>query len=367
MSISARSYLLAGVAAVGATAVALAPVQPLPPDIAVTAEQPVLDASASREAVQLLAAVQGMTVRPAHRSSAPTSTELRAAVAAIQTVAAPNAVVTDPAPGMDELAPTAFPAAGNAIKDAYDLVEEYVAWGVSLAQWAVGWVPWVGLLSGQIGIFYTFGEAIAHSVVYNFADWVGGSVSFGQGVTNIGADTVQAVVNLVGDEVRWVRSFFPPLPPLPPIGSATGEQLRDDVGVTRVGSAERDQSPEQAPVEVADTTVLAPVQRNAPMSVSGADTEVPVVDEIDTSKSDGPVADTSTVDGSRADTLRKPGSRTPLRETLREVARAATDSVERARGAGKDADRGSATKPVKRTATTTSTPRKSTASAAAAD
>lgn len=272
-----------------------------------TSEPPVVDASASEQTVQLLAAVQGMTLRPTPAPAQPTPEEVHAAAAALQAVTAP-----------DEVAPAAFPGAGNAIKDAYDLVEEYVAWGVSVAQWAVGWVPWVGLLSGQIGIFYDFGEAIARSVVYNFADWVGGSVSFGQGLANIGNDTAQAVSGLVRDEIRWVRSFFPPLPPLPPIGSAADAELRPAVGVARSGAAAQESAEETTPVTREESAVQVPAATEA--------TE---------------------------DTLQRPSSRTSLRDTLREVTRTATDSVERARDAGvKHGARGVVKKPAKKTATT---------------
>ena len=43
---------------------------------------------------------------------------------------------------------------------------------------AVGWIPWVGWLSPQIMIFYFFGERIFHSDVFNFADWLWGSLPF---------------------------------------------------------------------------------------------------------------------------------------------------------------------------------------------
>lgn len=352
---SVRSYLLAGVAAVGAAAVAFAPVQALPPDIAVTAEQPVLDASASREAVALLAAVQGLAVRPASppvAPTAPTPDEVQAAVTAIQELAAPGApATTAAADSAIEVGTAAFPGAANAIKDVYNLIEPYVAWGVEVAQWAVGWVPWVGLLSGQIGIFYTFGEAIVYSVVFNVADWIGGTVGFGEGLANIAAATSQAVTDLIRDEINWVRSFFPPLPPLPPVLPAalpmslptslpTSEaHPAQQVGIAKAGAAaevtgsptattvvEGDLPADEAPEPPAQAP-RQPVQRGALL----AETD-PVEDD-----SSAPDAGESPAPGVDVRPGPRPG--TALRDSLQEVARAATASVERARGAADRTDR----------------------------
>ena len=83
------------------------------------------------------------------------------------------------------VAPTSV---GTSIKAIYNTVEPWVRYGFDVAAYAVGWVPYVGWLSGQIPIFYNFGERIARSITYNFADWLDGRISFGQGLINIGVD-----------------------------------------------------------------------------------------------------------------------------------------------------------------------------------
>jgi hypothetical protein len=74
------------------------------------------------------------------------------------------------------IAPT---STGTSIKAIYNAVEPWVQWGFELAAYAVGWVPYVGWLSPQITIFYHFGERIVRSIVFNFADWLDGNITFG--------------------------------------------------------------------------------------------------------------------------------------------------------------------------------------------
>ena len=60
-----------------------------------------------------------------------------------------------------------------------------------MAAWAVGWIPYVGWLrAADHGIGYTFGESIVRSIVFNIADWLGGNVSFGEGLVNVGIETI---------------------------------------------------------------------------------------------------------------------------------------------------------------------------------
>jgi hypothetical protein len=73
----------------------------------------------------------------------------------------------------------------------------------------------VGWLAPQIMIFYNFGERIARSVTFNVADFLGGNVSFVQGVGNVAVDTINSFITLANDELAF---FLPPLPPIPPMG-----------------------------------------------------------------------------------------------------------------------------------------------------
>lgn len=206
MTVSVRSYLMAGAAAATATAIVLTPVQAMPGDITVPAQPTSAQQPLSQAMVDLLAAASRMT-------------------AALPNPTLPNPTL--PTPSANGVAPAAavtatpsanalaFPGIENAIINTYDTVEGWVAYGVSLAEWAVGWVPLVGLLAPQIGMLYNFGEAIVGSAVYNFAHWIGGNVNFIQGINNVINDAFTAGINLVNAEIDWVLSFLPPLPPLP--------------------------------------------------------------------------------------------------------------------------------------------------------
>jgi len=101
------------------------------------------------------------------------------------------------------------------IKNTYNAVEPWVQWGFEVAAYALGWVPYVGWLAPQINIFYNFGEQIVRSITFNIADWIGGQISFVQGLSNVGVDTVNAFIYLANAQLAF---WLPPLPPIPPIG-----------------------------------------------------------------------------------------------------------------------------------------------------
>ena len=107
-------------------------------------------------------------------------------------------------------APTDF---AGSIKSTYVAIEPWVHYGFQLAQYAVGWVPYVGWLSPQIDIFYHFGERIVRSVVFNSADWLWGPLPFAVGLGNIARDSWNSLVQLGIDQWNF---WLPPLPPLPP-------------------------------------------------------------------------------------------------------------------------------------------------------
>lgn len=199
MDVSVRPFLAAGAAAITAATLTM-------PSSAPTPASPV-----EVSAVRLSAAVQpviAQVIPPA----------LAGALSRVLPTTAP-AVTAAAQPVASALA---FPGIGNAIKSVYNAVEPWVAWGVDVAAWAAGWVPFVGLLAPQIVYLYNFGEAIVQSVVFNFADWISGQVSFGQGVVNIANDSWNATVTLINTEIGWLLSFLPPFPPIPPIGLSTG-------------------------------------------------------------------------------------------------------------------------------------------------
>ena len=100
----------------------------------------------------------------------------------------------------------------DAIINTYHAIEPWVRWGFEVATYAVGWIPWVGWLSGQIMIFYNFGERIVESLVVNSANWLWGPLPFLEGLGNIAEDSWNALVQLGRDQWNF---WLPPLPPLP--------------------------------------------------------------------------------------------------------------------------------------------------------
>ena len=76
---------------------------------------------------------------------------------------------------------------------------------------------------GQIPIFYNFGERIARSITFNIAFWLDGDISFGQGLVNVGVDTVNAFIQLGIDQWNFWLWPLPPLPPIFPVIAIFGD------------------------------------------------------------------------------------------------------------------------------------------------
>jgi hypothetical protein len=133
---------------------------------------------------------------------------------AVRALTAASAVLTPV--GMTNAA--AVPAAfGDGIKASYNLIEPYVQYGFEVAAYAVGWVPWVGWLAApQILFFYDLFEPMVQSGLFNILDWLGGSITFAQGLNNFFAATTASINYFIQTEINWFFSFLPPLPPLPP-------------------------------------------------------------------------------------------------------------------------------------------------------
>jgi hypothetical protein len=199
MVISFRSVLTAGVATVTAFAVAFAP--------SIEGARPAT--AAAPQIVQVAAPAMTLTagVQPLAAASV---TDVLAFIE--HYVVPPSAGASFPTP---HFPPTVAPTSiGSSLIWIYNAVEPWTRWIADVAAYAVGWIPYVGWLSGQIPIFYNFGERIARSITYNVAYWLDGNISFGQGLGNVAVDTVNAFIQLGIDQWNF---WLWPLPPLPPI------------------------------------------------------------------------------------------------------------------------------------------------------
>jgi hypothetical protein len=211
MSVSARSYIAAGLAVLTAGVIAI--------PTSVGAPAP-LSASVQKEQVALLAAARSFTapvasplgflvLAPPH-AAAPTNST-RGAVITASPTAAPAAA----APAA-QAALVGFPGIQDAIINAYNVINPWIDYGVNLAQYAVGWIPVASFFAPQIGIFYySLIEPIMTSAVYNTAYVLGGSIGLVQGISNVINDSINAGIGFVNAEISWALSFLPPLPPLP--------------------------------------------------------------------------------------------------------------------------------------------------------
>ena len=193
MQISARSVLMSGMATLTASAIALTPVQALPRDVAVPAANAAVQQVPSQQLVDLLAAVQRL---------APTGS---GAASLVEQQAAPAAGLL------------AFPGLGNAIINAYNAIEFWVDYGVDVAAYAVGWVPFGWIIGDQIQIFYnSLIEPIARTITYNLGWWIGGSVSLLQAINNDILGSANAFIGFANAEINWGWGLLPPLPFPPP-------------------------------------------------------------------------------------------------------------------------------------------------------
>ncbi|RDH77847.1 hypothetical protein DVS77_13380 [Mycolicibacterium moriokaense] len=183
---------MSGVAALTATALVVTPIQALPRDVTVAADPAPEQPAVSQQFVDLLAAVQRL-------ASTPGSAQLAADA---------------PAPAA---ALVAFPGLGNAIINTYNAIEPWVQYGVDVAAYALGWIPFGWIAGDQIQIFYTsLIEPIAKTITYNIAYWIGGSEGFLQGLNNVILDSANAGIGFLNAEINWGWGLLPPLPFPPP-------------------------------------------------------------------------------------------------------------------------------------------------------
>lgn len=243
MTVSVRSYLVAGLVAATVGTAAIVPVNP--------AGRTDADALSLRSSTFDLSAAVSPLIQP--------FTAAVLGLAGTTAEAAPGAAAVAAATG----------SAGEAIINTFNAIEPFVQYGFELTAWAAGYLPWpIGWLGQQINIAYNTGEPIVQALVYSFAylidgqfDLIGLTLTYGLNL---------AVTNFVQGEINWVLSFLPPLPPLPPpppfptaaVASRAVAAAPVDaapVDVAPVDAAPIDASPVDAsPVDAAPETSAVP-------------------------------------------------------------------------------------------------------------
>lgn len=111
----------------------------------------------------------------------------------------------------------------GAIKNTYNAVEPWVAWGFELAQWGMGFVPGLWWVAPGISLGYFSIEPLVQAGVFTFADVLG--LNFAQIGPDIQQGVQESANNFVNYSLAWIQSLipFPPLPPFPPRPGAAVE------------------------------------------------------------------------------------------------------------------------------------------------
>ena len=283
MRFSVRPYLMAGVGIVAAGTIAI------PQSVAPPSHPP------RQQNVVLAAHTQ--PVNPLRTQPSPEYATAQAATALLPAAAFSSAEAMSETLDVAsaQVSALALPGLESAIINAYDVIMPWVDWGVNLGIYATQWIPVVNWFTPQISIFYySLIRPIITSAVFNIAYWVGGTVSFGQGLTNFFNDTVNAGIGFVNAEIDWFLSFLPPFPPFPPFFSSLAAQSTMEVMGARtaiqvpagVGTALNEGTDQETPPPPAEETEQTPPQSGSETPPAESPAEDPAPAPADTELED---------------------------------------------------------------------------------
>jgi hypothetical protein len=309
MTVSARSYLAAGLAAVTLSAATVVPMASPRPDVVIMGS---LDLTA--------------TVSPLIQPLVP---------AAAAAVPGPTAAATG--------------SPGDTIINAYNYLEPWVAYGFELADWALGFVPGVWWVSPAVDLAYFTAEPIVQSLVYSFAFLIDGQAELIGPTLQTGVN--EAAANFVTYAFYWFTSLVP-LPPFPPFpifpvasvapaaasvasraarvaSSATAEiETATDVGTEAAdaGSTEQPDAAVTTAAEAGTTAAEAPTARPAPGRSSRAQRTAanvaPPMTATAQTRIDAPTSAAETADPPAAKPVKASG------RAARDAARAARSGID---------------------------------------
>ena len=309
MTVSARSYLATGLAAVTLSAVTVVPMASPRPDVVIMGS---LDLTA--------------TVSPLIQPLVP---------AAAAAVPGPTAAATG--------------SPGDTIINAYNYLEPWVAYGFELADWALGFVPGVWWVSPAVDLAYFTAEPIVQSLVYSFAFLIDGQAELIGPTLQTGVN--EAAANFVTYAFYWFTSLVP-LPPFPPFpifpvasvapaaasvasraarvaSSATAEiETATDVGTEAADAGSTEQSAEAGTTtaESVTTAAEAPTARPAPGRSSRAQRTAanvaPPMTATAQTRIDAPTSAAETADPPAAKPVKASG------RAARDAARAARSGID---------------------------------------
>jgi len=195
MDVSARSFFTAAVAAIAASAIAIAPaVIPKPSDETVPAIHFPAAPVTSQQMLDLLAAAEPGAPSPV--SSAPLQTAV---------------------------SPVPLNAAGDFIVNTWNAVLPWIDYGVNLVDYVLGFIPLVSLVGDQINIFYyNLIRPVTNSFVVDLVAPVVDApldpASYINGLITLGSVAFNGLINTAIAEFNYILgAILPPLPPLPPL------------------------------------------------------------------------------------------------------------------------------------------------------
>jgi len=254
MTTRVHSYVTAGIAALAATTIAIAPTSAPPPRGAPT--QSVVS-QVSKARVGLLAAAQRMTttVRP------------QAATASVMA--------------------TPLNAASDVIVNAWNAVLPWVDYGVNLSDYVLGFIPGLNIVGDQISIvYYSLVRPVANSFVVNLVAPVVNAPlninSYINGLVTLGSVTVTSLINLGINEFNYFLGWLiPPIPPLPLAAPTTTTPAAQTVTATaRTAATAPADLPASANMNTGVADVPAPVKSAMKGTVAPDDGAPDVADEV---------------------------------------------------------------------------------------
>jgi len=234
MDMAVRSFFTAGVTAVAASAIAIAPsVAPPPTPRASTIQL----AAQSRPLLDQFDRISTLLANGK-------------AIAVVPAGAAPGVGAA--------AAPAPQNAASDFVTSAWNFADYWITYGVDVADYALGFIPGLGFIGDQINIVYdVLISPIGDSVVYGLIDpvlnnplnpavWVNGLVI-------VGSTTVAALVNTGVAEFNYFFGWLiPPLPPLPfpPLPGLSGFAAQQQTATLAASLATTEQPAETTPAGV---------------------------------------------------------------------------------------------------------------------
>ena len=276
MSVDLRSHLAAGVAALAVSAVALAPAAIPPRDTG---------PDAVTRGVHLAASVQPIVLEPLTAQDVETA---RNVIERLDPEAARQLPLAAPVP-------TPQNPASDFIVNAYQFIQYWVDYGVSLADYVLGFIPYGYLIGDQVSIvYYSLIRPIADSVTYslivpvvndplNIWSYVNGAIAVGQ-------TTVTSLINLGIAEFNYFFGWLiPPLPPLPLATTETTEVAAMSLTAAAEAPAES-LEPVDAPAEDPADPGVSPAVETEPETKTEPDTTTET--DVDTTSETDIDADT---------------------------------------------------------------------------